>query len=59
MTGRGVLFYVVFEEGGIAVFRGLEKSSSDIWTLIRLNVSLWVSMAKLFFNYSLGLILLD
>ena len=39
------------------VVRGLDKDPSEVWFLMRIHVSLRVSVLKLFCNYSFGNIL--
>lgn len=41
------------------MFRGMGKDSSKVWSTVRFHVMLWVSVSKLFYNYSLGNILLN
>lgn len=40
------------------IIRWIERESSNLWTYVRLNVSLWTSVTIYFCNYLLGLILL-
>lgn len=43
----------------LRVFRGIEKDSFDVRSLVRFDVSLWTSVTSFFCNYSLDVILLD
>lgn len=41
------------------MFRGRKRNHSDVWSLVRFHVSLWVSISKTFCNYSIDNILLN
>ena len=54
-----VLLFGTFEERNDRVFRGSERRHSEIWCLVKYHVPLWASISKIFYNYSLGNILLS
>lgn len=41
------------------IFIVVERSCEEVCEVVRFNVSLWASVTRPFFNYELGLILLD
>ena len=37
----------------------MERSGEDVWEVARFNDSLWTSVFRLFYNYDIGIVVLD
>lgn len=55
--GVCAILWVVWGQRNNKVFRGVERDTCEIWSLVRYHVSLWASISKAFCNNSLGVIL--
>lgn len=59
LTSYSATLWGLWVEWSIIIFREVERSLEEVWSLVRFHVSFWAWMLKRFYNYSLGLILVD
>lgn len=60
MASQGVHFVVgSLGERNNWIFKGLDRESFDVWSLLRFHVSFWASVTNIVYNYSQSLLLLD
>lgn len=57
---RCALCYEMYGKIGITMFRGWRGPyPSDVWSLVKFHVFLWILISKIFYNYSLDNILFN